>query len=135
MLREKSFCANHEVKKYSRVGSGEYRFECSLAFINIQPWANSKWPIDQSEWVLYNVCYNAFCLQTTLSLTFLFIYLFINNMLKSFYLISVITLLTTTCRLLILFSGRTLGSHFTSLLIMFPCTMRDLNRYMLCTAI
>ena len=125
-------------KKYSRVGSGEYSFECSLAFINIQPWANSKWPIDQSEWVLYNVCYVimhfVFKLLYHSHFCSLF-YLFINNMLKSFYLISVITLLTTTCRLLILFPGRTLGSHFTSLLIMFPCTMRDLNRYMLCTAI
>ena len=93
----------------------------------------ANWPIRVRA--LRLLCYNAFCLETTLSLTDLFIYLFINNMLKSFYLISVITLQTTTCRLLILLPGRTLGSHFTLLLIMFPCTMRDLNRYMLCTAI
>ena len=30
VLREKSFFANHEVKKYSRIGSDEYSFECAL---------------------------------------------------------------------------------------------------------
>ena len=135
VLREKSFCVNHEAKKYS-LGSGEYSFECTLAFVTIHPWANTKWPINWLIRVLtlLLLCYSAFCLEITLSLTDLFIYLFI-NMLKSFYLISVITQQTTTCRLLILLPGRTLGSHFTLLLTMFPCTMRDLNRYMLCTAI
>ena len=56
VLREKSFCANLEVKKYSRIGSDKYSFECALAFITIHPWANSKWPIDQSECSLY-FCY------------------------------------------------------------------------------
>ena len=30
VLREKSFFANHEVKKYSRIGSDEHSFECAL---------------------------------------------------------------------------------------------------------